>query len=241
MQVYFDIHSHILPGVDDGAKDMDETRRMLLTAYEEGIRIIIATPHYEAGGDNMDVNVLKEIHEEVNRIAENVSNEFHILLGNELLYSPGIVESLKKGDALTIDGTRYILVEFLPSSSYREIRDGLNNCIYGGFIPILAHVERYQSLVKDYTMVWELIRLGVYIQINYSCIRGKIFDPRVKFCHKLLKNNWVHFIATDAHGAHERVPKAKDYVLFLIRKYGEDTVRKLVWENPMTMMENKHL
>jgi protein-tyrosine phosphatase len=241
MQGYFDLHSHILPGVDDGSKDMEETRRMLLIAYEEGIRNIVATPHYRVGGNNVAVASLKAIYEEVNQIAEGAAKEFHILLGNELLYSSGVIEALKKGEALTIDGTRYILVEFAPGTAYREIRDGLNNCIYAGYIPILAHAERYHCLVKDYFLVRELIKLGVYIQLNYSSLRGKIYDQKVKFCQRLLKKEWVHFIGTDAHGAYERIPHIKEAVAFIKRKYGENAVRQLLWENPMILLEDKHL
>jgi protein-tyrosine phosphatase len=238
---YFDIHCHILPGVDDGAHDMDETRRMLLTSYEEGIRIITATPHYVAGRSNLPVNKLKAIYEEVKLVAEDVTEGIQIILGNELFYNLGLIEALKKGYALTIDDTRYILVEFLPNASYHEIRVGLNHCTFAGYIPILAHVERYQCLVKDFILVGELIKLGAYIQLNLSSVIGSIIDPKVKFCHKLFKNDWVHFLGTDAHGTDERAPRARAAVRFLRQKYGDDTVRQLLWDNPMTMLEDKHL
>jgi protein-tyrosine phosphatase len=117
----------------------------------------------------------------------------------------------------------------------------LNHCIFAGYIPILAHTERYQCLIKDPLLVWELIKLGAYIQLNFSSVIGTIIDPKVKFCHKLLKNEWVHFLGTDAHGSNERVPRARAAVRFLRKKYGEDTVRQLLWDNPMTMLEDKHL
>jgi protein-tyrosine phosphatase len=241
MQSYFDIHCHILPGVDDGAKDMDETRRMLLIAYEEGIRIIAATPHYIVGSKNVEVEGLKAVYEEVNKIAESVQEEFHIILGNELFYSPDIIEALRKGEALTIDGTRYILIEFLPSATFREIRDGLNHCIYSGYIPILAHTERYLCLKKDYELVGNLIKLGAYIQINISSMLKRNLNPMAKFCKKLLKREWVHFLGTDAHGAYERSPQISKVRSYLTRKYGENKVKQLLWDNPMTVLENKHL
>lgn len=241
MQGYFDIHSHILPGVDDGAKDMNETRRMLLAAYEEGIRIIVATPHYVAGRTNMAVDRLISIYEEVKQVAGDGANEVQIILGNELLYNLGLIDALKRGDALTIDSTRYILVEFLPSTSFREIWEGINHCIFAGYIPILAHTERYRCLLKDYKLVDDLIKSGTYIQLNLSCITGRGLDAKVIFSHRLLKRGWVHFMGTDTHNAHERAPYAKDAVALIKRKYGQYTVRKLLWENPMTMIEDKHL
>lgn len=241
MQGYFDIHSHILPGVDDGAKDMEETRRMLLAAYEEGIRIIVATPHYVAGMDQDLVTQLKDIYEAVAQIAATVSEDFQIVLGNELLYNLNLIDALKSGEALTIDGTRYILVEFMPSAPFREIWEGINHCIFAGYIPILAHTERYKCLRKDYHLVEDLIQSGAYIQLNLSNIKRYPVNSTYYFSHRLLKRGWVHFLGTDCHDSNRRVPCAKETVNYLRKKYGEASVRRLLWDNPMTMIEDKHL
>lgn len=241
MQGYFDIHCHILPGVDDGAKDMDETRRMLLMAYDEGIRVIVATPHFHIGNKSDGNESLKAVYEEVRLIAENALGDFKLILGNELFYSPDIIDALRKGEALTIDDTRYILVEFAPVAPYQEIRDGLNHCIYSGFIPILAHTERYLCLNKNIDLVGHLIKLGTYIQINLSSLLRGHYNTNAKLCRKLMKRDWVHFLGTDAHGAYVRAPRAMEAIMYLERKYTEATVNKLLWENPMRMLENKHL
>jgi protein-tyrosine phosphatase len=238
---YFDIHSHILPGVDDGAVTMEETRKMLLLAYEEGIRVIIATPHFIAGKENIAAPNLKEIYEQVIRVAAEITNEFQILLGNELYYNTGLINALNEGTALTIDGTRYILVEFAPWISFRELWEGLNNCIFAGYIPILAHTERYDCLVKDLDSVKDLINLGAYIQLNFSCITSRRFDSGYYFCRKLLHRGWVHFLGTDAHGARGRTVKTKKAVSYIRRKYGEDMIKQLLWENPLMMIEGGHL
>jgi protein-tyrosine phosphatase len=83
--------------------------------------------------------------------------------------------------------------------------------------------------------------LGIYIQINYYCIPHGVLDSKARFCYKLLKNEWVHFLGTDSHGADGRAPYAKAAVKIIKKRYGEDTVRKLLWDNPLTMLENKHL
>ncbi len=238
---FIDIHSHILPGVDDGAKDMDETLLMLQMAYQEGIRVMVATPHYEAGKNNISIDRLNQLLQEVKQAVKEAGIELKILLGNEILYSISALEALKEGKVLSMDGTRYILVEFLPGTSFKQIREGLYSCILAGYIPILAHAERYECLNKKPMLVGELRKLGVYIQINLSSIRGKFTNRKVMFCNKILKMKWVHFLGTDAHGAHERVPRMKEGVELLMKKYGEDTVRQLLWNNPMTMLDNKHL
>ena len=241
MQGYFDIHSHILPGIDDGSDNMDETLRMLYIAYEEGIRIIVATPHYRAGKNSTPPNRLWDLFHEVSHAITDAGIDLHIILGQELLFHVDLVGELNRGEALTIDQTRYILVEFQPSASFNDLWKGLNHCIFAGYIPILAHTERYGCLIRDPYLVGELIDLGVYIQLNLSSINGKLIDPKVKFCHKLLKNEWVHFLGTDAHGAYNRAPMAKAEVEYIKKKYGDHVVRKLLWDNPMTMLEDKHL
>ena len=241
MDGYFDIHCHLLPGVDDGANDIKETCRMLEKAYDEGIRVITATPHYSAYKHNASPERLRELLNTVNHATAENGRQLKVILGNELLFSMDLIEAIKRGDALTIDGTRYILVEFSFGVAFKEIRDGLNQCIYAGYIPILAHAERYRCLRKEPELVGELINLGCYIQINMSSIQGGIGDSKVAFAHKLMKREWVHFLGTDAHGDKDRAPAARHVVTFLKKKYGEAVVRRLLWDNPMTMLEDRHL
>lgn len=241
MQRYIDIHNHILPGVDDGARDMDEAIQMLSIAYEQGIRMIIATPHFSTGLKGHTADELKAIAKEVSLAAQRVGMDMQIILGNELLYSVELVEALDKGDALTMDGTRYILIEFLPSISKQEISYALNQCIYSGYIPILAHAERYYCLRAKSQSVEDLVRLGAYIQLNLSSLKGSITNPRTRFARMLIKKKWVHFLATDSHGVKERPPITKHAIRYLIRKFDEDLVRQLLWENPLTMLEDRHL
>ncbi|MBH1939361.1 hypothetical protein I5677_00475 [Mobilitalea sibirica] len=238
MQGYCDIHCHILPGVDDGAKDMEETCRMLSIAYNEGLRTIVMTPHYYVGMERIPKDRLLELKKKVGEAAQLIDKEFKLFLGNEILYFTDIINALKRGEALTINDTRYILVEFLAESTFREIWKGLSQCIHAGYIPILAHAERYLDLVNKPDFVHELIKLGAYIQINLSSTVRR-FSKRTSFCHKLIKRGWVHFLGTDSHGADERSPIAKAAIKRLQKKYGEGAVYKIMKENPMRMLENK--
>jgi len=241
MMGYIDLHCHILPGIDDGSKDFDETFRMLYIAYKEGIRVIVATLHYRSDHPSPGSLKVKEIFDELNAEIEKAGIIINIILGNEILFSSDTVEALRSGEALSIDGTRYILVEFPAAASFRELWNGLSQCIYSGYIPVLAHVERYSCLVREPDLVEELIHLGTYIQMNLSAVKGKITDPIRHFSHRLLKRRMVHFLGTDAHGAYDRTPKAEDYIRIIAKHYGEELVEQLLWENPMTMLEDKHL
>jgi protein-tyrosine phosphatase len=239
MKGYCDIHSHILPGIDDGARDMDETLRMLSAAYEEGIRVIVATPHYIDGYMNASPDRLYTLIEDINMAHSGSGRKPKILPGNELLYSNDIIRALDRGYALTLRGTRYILLEFPVDASYRYIREGVTKCLYAGYIPIIAHIERYKSLHNMDELVAELIKTGAYIQINFSALKRSIHNPDRNFCSRLIKKRLVHFLGTDAHGAYSRTPSIQGAVAYLRERYGEQTVRRLLWDNPITMLKNR--
>ena len=113
-----DIHAHILTGIDDGSRDWDESRKMLEESYRQGIRYIIATPHYSRRGLNPDIYDLSEkLREEARRIAP----DFRTGLGQETYYHEGLVENLRDGKALTLEGSQYVLVEFDPQVPYMKM------------------------------------------------------------------------------------------------------------------------
>jgi protein-tyrosine phosphatase len=236
-----DIHSHILPGVDDGAKNMEQTKRMLKIAYSEGIRSIIATPHYRSGGENKDFAYLDEMKQKVQEEALLIDSNFKIYLGNELYYSEGIIEDLQAERALTLDGTRFVLVEFLPCCEYRQIQSAIHNFLLSGYVPIIAHAERYLCLVQDYRRIQELIQAGAYIQMNISGLIGGITNKQSNFCKKLIKKELVHFIGTDAHSDNHRAPYAEKGLKVMSKKWGIEVANTIAYENPTLLLENKYL
>ena len=234
----FDIHSHILPEVDDGARDMEQTRRMLNIAYQEGIRGMIATPHFTAGYRTTDNLVLDQLK---NRVAEIAPEGFQVFLGNELFYGSGVLEALGRGTALTLAGTRYVLVEYFPEVRYTEINKSIRELQGSGYLPVIAHVERYHCLWKHPEQVGELIQTGAYIQMNYASFGSSWFKPIEHFCRRLFDRNWVHFLGTDTHDTASRGPYVNKALSHMIKSYGYDFVHTLVCENPKRLLENKHL
>lgn len=233
---YCDIHSHILYGVDDGAVSIDEVSRMLSIAYSEGIRCMVATPHFIADGTNVSEQIINEIYENVLKEAKKISPDFQIFLGHELYHSQDVIKYLQRGEAFTINKTDYILVEFWPRISYRDMWNSLQEYLYHGYYPILAHAERYIELLKKPERVHDIVRSGIYIQLNFSSLLGRHSES--DFCHKLLKKDWVHFLGSDTHGATIRPPYAREAADLIRKKYGIHTYEKLLWENPMAMLKN---
>jgi len=238
---YIDIHSHILPGVDDGSDSMEQTIRMLYMADKEQITTIIATPHYEAGRDNRSVDELKDIVNQVQLQAIEINKDFRISLGNEIYYSESIVEDLKSGKALTLAGSRYVLVEFSYGSTFKSMYRGMNKLIYSGYIPILAHVERYYSLHRKPDMVKELIKMGCYIQMNSKSVMGGLLDTKALYNRKLLQNDMVHFISSDCHSDRVRVPMMQFAVKHLLKRCDEDQINRIFINNPTKLLEDIYI
>ena len=160
------MHTHILPGIDDGSQTKEQTANMLRQAYDEGVRVIVATPHYGVRNPGLTLDKAKEALAETQQLADEITPGLRLILGSELFYSDGIIETLARGEAPTIGGTKYALVEF----STRDSRDRIEKCIremtWQGFRPIIAHLERYKCLEGDIEAVRDLVSRGVAVQIN---------------------------------------------------------------------------
>jgi len=220
---------------------MVQTRNMLEIAYKEGIKHIIATPHYGVGCRNPDKEELHKKLEQVRTEAKKISESFQIDLGNELFFSDDILEELRKKRALTLAGTRYVLVEFAVSDEYPYIKTGIHRLLIHGYLPVLAHVERYECLYLNYAGINRLIELGAYMQMNISGISGKITDRKTGFCKKLLEYGLIHFIATDSHSDNMRAPQMREGLNYIKKKYGDDVVNQLLIENPSKLLKNKYI
>lgn len=238
---YTDIHCHMLPGVDDGSDSMDTTISMLGIAYEEGCTKIVLTPHYEAGANKYEPKQLDKIYDEVKKEAKDRYPGLELYLGNELLYEPGVVSHVKDGLVHTMGGTKYILVEFNIRISYKELYNALKELVQGRFRPIVAHVERYQCLTGNMDRIYEICDLGVLLQMNAESIFGSIFDERVRWCRKLMKERYISFLGTDAHDLVYRAPHMKEALEWMYKKYGENYVRAISQEYPDKMLANEYI
>ena len=238
---YIDIHGHILPGVDDGSKSIEETIHMIEKAVVQGIKTMIATPHYRCGGKNVDVTKLEEIRDMVQEEAIKIDKEFRIYLGNELMYSDSLLEAVKEKKALTLAGSRYVLIEFSTRISYETMYKGMRSFIGAGFAPIIAHVERYECLRKKVNLIGELIELGCYIQMNSSSLLGGVFNIEALYRRKLVHEGMVHLIASDSHDRYYRVPLMEDIVKILSKKTDVTIMEDIFYHNPRKILENKYI
>jgi protein-tyrosine phosphatase len=238
---YTDMHNHIVPGVDDGSENMEESMELVEMAYQEGIRRLICTPHYMRGRNHYTYEQLDETFAAFADMVRQQHPDIELWLGNEVLYEEGIVEDLKAGKIHTMAGTKYVLIEFNIRIPYAELYQAMKKVSAARFRPIIAHVERYQCLTKHEERIQELRELGIYIQMNASSVEGGLFDEHARWCQKLLKKGYIDFIGTDAHDLENRAPVIGDAVKWITKKCGEEVAEDVFWNNAAQVIQNQYI
>ena len=236
-----DIHCHVLSGVDDGAHDTEQSLEMLRFMRSEGIRNVILTPHYHAGYVEPDVDLINARFRKLCRHKEQDWSlaDMRLYLGCEIYYYPSIISWLEEGRVLSLAGSDYVLLEFGYTMEKRDIYEGITEVVNAGYRPVIAHVERYEKLVGHVDFVDELISKGAYIQVNCRALeRG--FRIR-SFVKKLLREEMVHFLATDAHDMMGRAPEMSKAVSYVSKHFGEDYCNRIVADNPVRVINNEYI
>lgn len=226
-----DIHAHILPGVDDGAKDIEEALEMLRIACREGITDMIVTPHYQSGRFFTPGDVLREKTAGLQSLVEQEGIPIRLYPGTEIYFRSGLEERLETRQLATMNGSEFVLVEFSPVEEFSYMRNALEELFGLGYHPILAHVERYRCMREDRKRVKELRGMGCGIQANAGSIAGEYGYLTGSYLHQLLKEQLVDYVGTDAHSAIHRTPRMKKCAERLYRKYGEEYAERLLYKN----------
>ena len=237
--MYIDIHNHCLPQVDDGAGSPEEAFAMVEQYRQNQIEEIIVTPHFHY---RRGQTCAERILEETFRFKEALQRQgisFRIHTGNEIYYSHDVPDLLSQSKVLTLAGSCYALIEFSPGERFTAIREGLYEIIISGFFPVLAHTERIWTFYEDMSRLCELAELGAYIQINIEAVKSGADFRMKRFVKTAIENDLVHFLATDAHGSRERTPQVGKDLTYIRRKFGEDFLKRVMYDNPKKVIENK--
>lgn len=235
-----DMHTHILPCVDDGSSSLDQSMEMMKQAENSEVTHVWLTPHFS----HKCKLTKEELLEEFNRFKELCKDKFPSItlhLGSEVLYTGSAVDQLVEGKALTMGGSRYVLVEYDFGANFSQIKKGVLDLISAGYIPILAHVERYQALLGNDEKIIDLIGMGAYIQVNGNSFNGGIFDKKAKWCMKIFDKGMVHFIGSDAHDDNHRPASLSRALDKLEKKYGVSQVRNRLMNNHNAVIEDRYI
>lgn len=234
-----DIHSHILPNIDDGSRSIEETFNLIKEAEKAGFEAIISTSHYKENYYETDVPErevwVKAILE--NLRTKNINTE--IYLGNEIYFSENIINLLENRKASTINDTSYVLLELPKDEEPENLYDIIYEMIQNKLVPILAHPERYLYIQKEPELVYDLIEKGVLMQANYGSVIGQYGEKSKFIVTKLLENNMIHFLGSDAHRANSIYPKIPQILKEIEDIIGERKLEELTTINPKLVLENK--
>lgn len=230
-----DIHSHILYGVDDGAKDIQESIAMLKDAKEQGVDTIIATPHYRHGMFAYPNELIEKNFARLKHEAEKLSVELY--LGTEQHVNSMTMEYIESGRCHTLADSAYVLMEYKYEVEFPYIKESVQEVLRHGYIPIVAHIERYRCMEKlEYV---EFLReIGAMIQVNADAIIGKDGFRAKGYTKKLLKNRLVDFVGSDSHGIKQRNSHMGKCQEYLYKKYDSRYVDKILEKNAREILQS---
>lgn len=234
-----DIHSHILPMVDDGASSVEMALDMLDQAYRDGTDIIVLTPHlaYAYGFDN-DKEKITELYEDLKNIVEYERIPIEIYLGCEFLYSSTKTFYEHKEDITTINNTQYILIEFFFDVDEREVLKAVDTIIENHMIPIIAHPERFECFQSSLTLADKLIDKGALLQMNKGSILGRYGISAKETVLDLLDKQYISFIGSDAHHPKKRSSLMYEAYQYMREYYDKAYVKDIFFNNPKHMLKN---
>jgi len=233
-----DIHHHLLFGTDDGPKDLESSVAQAEVAVADGITHIVCTPH---ANDTWEFNPERN-RQKLEAIQERIGNVLTLGLGCDFHLSyENIEDALQHPTKFTINGGKYLLVEFAEFMIPQNIGDTFYEFSVKGMRPIITHPERNPILQKEHVRMTEWMRTGCLVQITASSLNGRWGKRAQALAWELLEKNWVHFIATDAHNLEGRRPAMRPAYEAIAKKYGEGTAERLCEKNPRAAFDNQPL
>lgn len=235
-----DLHSHILPGTDDGAKTLEDAVEMCRQAAADGTTTMVATPHrFDGVYKSEPVDVLRR---RLAELQQAVGPNPRLVLGCELHFTHDIVRHLIEAkDAITINDGPYVLIEFPPFAIPTGCEPVIYQIISAGFRPIIAHPERNIAIQDRPERYFNLSELGLYSQIDSASLLGKFGREAQTTAQRLLECNLCHAISSDAHSPRRRRPGLSRVYEVARDLVGDDVARALVIDNPQAVVDGEPL
>ncbi|MBR1539949.1 MAG: hypothetical protein IJ629_02040 [Clostridia bacterium] len=233
-----DIHTHILYGVDDGAKNLRMSLELLEEAERAGFTKVIFTSHYMEEYFTADFQKRYKI---LARIANTNASAVNVYIGNEIFLTGNLITLLREKKAVSLNHTRYVLFELPFNARPINLMEMIFQMQSKDFVPILAHPERYSYFYRTPEIYEELVEKGVLLQLNFGSFDGQYGSRAQLMAEKLLKNNLAHFLATDVHRPDTLYPEIPRIVEYLTKMVGEEKINQLTTINPGKVIENEEI
>lgn len=237
-----DLHSHVLPGIDDGAASFAEAVDMCRAAAADGATAIVATPHLRHArwwnGERVEIEALFA------ETRRRLGGDIELYLGGEIaVHSESVDEifELPAGELLTLAGSRYVLLELDWHGLGPDVFDVVHELKVRDLFPIIAHPERVSWLAGDPDLVEALVTRGAYIQITAMSLTGELGGGLRKLCEQWIEAEWVHFVASDAHGMRFRPPGLAAAYRQVAESFDDELAARLFVDHPTAVVEDRPL
>lgn len=234
-----DLHSHILPSVDDGASSLDISLDMARMAVEDGIEVMACTPHFMPGMyDNTSEDIRKRV-ENLNHELMDRDINLALVAGADAHIRPDFLACLRSGDILTLHDSRYVLFEPPHNVMPQRLEDLLFNISVSGYTPILTHPERLKWIEHSYPVMQKLAASGVWMQITSGSLTGRFGKRPQYWAQRMLAEGLVSILATDAHNVRSRPPLLAEGQEIARAELGPEEAHNLVVDRPICVLENR--
>ncbi len=238
-----DIHCHICFGSDDGAESPDVALKMIELASRCGTNGIAVTPHSNVPGSYRN-HYDEGVAEKLSVLRDMVMKRgipVQLYSGQEIFMTDGVLPLLESGSLVTLNNTRYPLVEFDFGERQESVISKLQRLIAAGYVPIVAHPERYEFVMEDENAAIRLRSMGCILQINKGSIEGHFGEMPFRVAHSLLRHQLADIAASDAHSPYMRTPDMREAHEIVSNEFSFDYAELLFRENPATILQNKEI
>ena len=238
-----DIHTHVLPGIDDGSESFSMSLDMLAIAAESGVETLVTTPHSNIPDEyeNYVDQGLDALWDKLNREKERAGIEIELCKGMEIFATPELPNLLEEGRVWTLNGTDYFLMEFAFDEDPDFCWDVLRQCEELGYHPIIAHPERYYFLQDDPELAYEWCTSGYGLQVNKGSLLGRFGPAPQRTAELLMDHGLVACVASDAHRPYRRSTHMGEIRRYRAEGYGDDCMQLLLEENPARILRGDEL
>lgn len=238
-----DLHVHILPGVDDGAAGMEESLQMARLAAASGVHAMAVTPHCNIPGvcENYDGPTLRQHLKTLREAVHREKIELELFCGMEVFGRENLAELLDKKLLAPINDGIYLLIEFPFEESADWMTFLLEQVLKAGYVPLVAHPERYEAVKYDPQIAWRWVRMGCALQVNKGSILGRFGRGEQRTAMLLVEHELVACVASDAHHADIRTPHMGEAANYLENCFGGGCVQLLLEDNPARILDSREI
>jgi protein-tyrosine phosphatase len=234
------MHSHILFGVDDGAKTIDDSMNLIREEVKKGVSQIILTPHYKKRQGNSNLQITSDNFEVLKNLVESEKLGVELYLGSEVYLDLNYYETIWNDSFYTLADSDYILIEFSLMDVPKNIPEICYEAGIKGYIPVIAHVERYETLYDNNHLIRDILNEGAHFQVNASSVINMEDKESRKFVNFLLKNKLISFVASDVHNMESRGIYLDEAYRIVKKQCNEDYADKIFMKNQQNIIKNRY-